>query len=88
MRLFFADDSKQNKPSRRDMGSLVAIGGISVHSDNIQPLEEGINGICQKFGFPENNEFKWSPSKDNWMHTNLLGKKRFEFYSNILALVT
>ena len=87
LRFFFADDSKQNNPSRSGMDPLVAIGGICVRGDDLYLLEQEINQLCNKFGFPSGTEFKWSPPKDNWMHEHLKNEKRFEFYDGILTLV-
>ena len=86
MRLFFADDSKQDKPSRKGMGRLVAIGGVSVLDSAVRPLEQKINSLCTEFGFPERSEFKWSPSQGNWMHSNLIEEDRHNFYLRVLAL--
>lgn len=86
MRLFFADDSKQDNPSREGMGRLVAIGGISVLDSTIRLLEQEINSLCTEFGFPERSEFKWSPSQGNWMHSNLIEEDRHNFYLRVLAL--
>lgn len=86
MRLFFADDSKQDSPSREGMGRLVAIGGISVLDSTVRLLEQEINNVCIEFGFPERTEFKWSPPRTNWMHSNLTEEVRNDFYLRVLAL--
>jgi hypothetical protein len=38
MYIVFADDAKQDHPSRQRMGPLVAVGAILVHADRLQPL--------------------------------------------------
>ena len=61
MKIFFIDDSKQNKPTRPKMGSMVAVGGFAVDADLIRPLEKKIDDICSDFHFPKGEVFKWSP---------------------------
>ena len=31
-------------------------------------------------GFPPNEEFKWSPRRDMWMHQNLVAERRQVFF--------
>jgi hypothetical protein len=35
-------------------------------------------------GFPPNEEFKWSPRRDMWMHQNLIADERQEFFASIV----
>lgn len=87
MRLIFADDSRQNSPSRPGMGPLVTIGGISVDAEDVRALSDSIDTICAQFGFPQNQEFKWSPGRELWMRDNLIGEKRREFFASIIQLL-
>jgi hypothetical protein len=80
----FADDSRQRKPSRPGMGNLVAIGGINVAAEVVGPLSRRIDEICQDTGFPPGEPLKWSPGRELWMHTNLVGEDRFSFFVNVL----
>ena len=68
MYFVFADDAKQNRPTRQRMGPLVAAGAILVHADRLQHLETSIEALCQKKGFPVDDpvtsEFKWSPGRE------------------------
>ena len=57
MQIFFADDSKQNSPSRQGMGALVAAGGFCIPGDNVKQLETSLKDICSTYGFPENEEY-------------------------------
>jgi hypothetical protein len=45
MKLIFADDSRQNNPSRPGMGPLVAIGGLSVDAEDVRSLNDSIDAI-------------------------------------------
>ena len=87
MRLIFADDSRQNTPSRPGMGPLVAIGGLSVDAEDVRSLNDSIEAICAQFGFPKNQEFKWSPGRELWMRDKLVGGQRQEFFKAILRLL-
>jgi len=78
--MFFADDSTQVNPSRVGMGSLVATGGLLVECDAIASLERSIAYICKQFGFPPGEEFKRSPRTNSWMHGNLIGCHRHDFF--------
>jgi hypothetical protein len=80
--VIFADDSKQDNPSRTGMGPLVAIGSIYVPGDKVKLLEDNLEGICTKYGFPpgREGEFKWSPGKELWMHDELTGQERQNFF--------
>jgi hypothetical protein len=86
MDLFFADDSRQDSPTREGMGTLVANGGILVPSNSVKALERKIDKLCCDTGFPPHEEFKWSPGRDLWMHTNLVGKERRDFFIQALDL--
>lgn len=78
--LFFADDSKQDNPSRPAMGPLVAVGGIGLPIENVRPLSEALDAACASAGFPSGEEFKWSPGKDLWMRSGLVGAARAKFF--------
>lgn len=86
MDLFFVDDAQQNKPTRPGMGPLVAVGGIHVPEQSVQVLEGRIEGLCTEYGFPPGEVFKWSPERDLWMHSNLVGETRQEFFIRVLGL--
>ena len=80
--VIFADDSKQDNPSRTGMGPLVAIGSIYVPGDKVKLLEDNLEGICKKHEFPlgREGEFKWSPGRELWMHDKLIGQERQNFF--------
>jgi len=83
--LILVDDSKQKKPSRPGMGSLVAVGGLHIPSDGVQALTKALNEICAEYGFPsDRDEFKWSPDRRSWMRKNLEGDTRREFFEDCL----
>ena len=86
MDLFYVDDAQQKRPSRPGMGPLFAIGGIHVPGEFVQQLENGIEALCVKYGFPHHENFKWSPSKELWMYKNLVGERRRNFLTGVLGL--
>lgn len=84
MRLFFADDARQAAPSRAGMGPVVAAGAVGVPEGEVRVLELQLSKICSDFGFPEGQEFKWSPGRDLWMATSLIEDRRRDFYQEVL----
>ena len=86
MHVFFADDARQDNPSRPDLGPRVAIGGIGVAGEVLGALEKEIDHLCDEYGFPPGEEFKWSPGRELWMHSNLTGPCRKEFLTSVVTL--
>lgn len=86
MDTFFVDDAAQKTPSRPGMTSLLGVGGILIPEDSLQDLEKQTEVICTEFGFPHNEIFKWSPGRELWMHNNLVGNRRKEFFLRVLDL--
>jgi len=84
--VFFADDAQQNNPSRPGMGPLIAVGGLHVPDESVNVLEEQLNSLCSKYGFPPNEVFKWSPGTELWMRANLVGESRTRFFAEALTL--
>lgn len=84
MYFFFADDSKQNNPTRSRMGPLLATGGLFVSGGDLASLERNLESLCQRTGFPANEEFKWSPRRGSWMHGGLVEDLRREFFAAVL----
>lgn len=84
--VFAIDDSCQNNPSRAGMGPLVAVGGIHVPGDQVRNLERDLEGLCSDAGFPAGEEFKWSPKRGTFMHTQLKETARAEFLQAVLNL--
>lgn len=80
MDFFFADDARQNNPSRDGMGQLVAAGGIYVPGDSVYALERDLDKLCSECGFPPKEEFKWSPGRELWMRENLVDVERQDFF--------
>ena len=81
MDFIFADDSRQQNPSRPGMGPLVAIGGIHVPGNQVSSLERGLRSHCDAAGFPHNEQFKWSPGrKEAFEREKLKGTERTNFY--------
>ena len=85
MQFFFADDSRQKNPSRPGMGSLISAGGILVDADKALALSNAIDECCKDAGFPDGEEFKWSPGRELWMRTELLSGKRVNFFESVLT---
>lgn len=86
MDLVFVDDAQQTKPTRSGMGPLLAIGGLHVPEQSIQQLEGATESLCVEYGFPPHEIFKWSPGKELWMHKNLVGERRQDFFMRVLGL--
>lgn len=86
MKFFFGDDSRQVTPTRDQMGSLVAAGGVLVSAEHIRSLEQSLNELCRSFGFPEREPFKWSPGRELWMRSNLVRERRQQFFHEALDL--
>jgi len=87
MQLLFLDDAAQRKPSRQRLGPVVAVGGISIEVAAARELENALNDFCHnEVGFPNREPFKWSPAKDHWMRTNLVGADRVRFITDVLSL--
>jgi hypothetical protein len=85
MDLVVIDDSKQKKPSRPGMGSLVAVGGLHIPSEGVRALERTLEETCKEYGFPSHqDEFKWSPSRKSWMRKSLIGEGRGAFFIDCL----
>jgi hypothetical protein len=86
MDLFAIDDSAQRKPSRDGMGPLVAVGGVHVPGGRVRELELALDELCVQAGFPDGEEFKWSPKKAHWMRDGLTGDERTDFFVEALRL--
>lgn len=84
MDLVFADDSRQRNPSREGMGPLVGIGGVLIPEASVRSLEEGLRVVCRSYGFPDSEEFKWSPPTNSWMRKSLNDERRLEFFRSVL----
>ena len=80
----FADDSRQKSPSRKGMGSLVALGGLHVPADELSALEKSLQSICEKTGFPRDEQFKWSPKKNSFQRKKLDSDARMIFFREVL----
>jgi len=83
---FFVDGSEQQRPSREGMGPLMAVGGLLVPGESVRALERGLDGLCQEFGFPPGQEFKWSPGRELWMREKLVDGARSTFFNSALIL--
>jgi hypothetical protein len=86
MEFVFADDARQDSPSRPNMGPIVGIGGICVPDDQVAALERKLSDVCKNFGFPNRECFKWSPGRELWMRDNLVHPKREEFFLQSLTI--
>lgn len=85
MKLLFLDDSKTKKSNRQSLGPVLGVGGVAIDADNVRSLEDALEElVTSKYEFPAGEVFKWSPSKDHWMRTNLEGKVRAQFFKEVL----
>jgi hypothetical protein len=92
MYFVFADDAKQNNPTRERMGPLVSAGALLVDSRQLRGLETAIEKLCKQSEFPVENssksEFKWSPGPELWMRRNLVGDERERFFLSVIHCLT
>jgi hypothetical protein len=92
MYFVFADDAKQNHPSRNRMGPLVAAGAILIEGDGLKDVESSIETLCRRSGFPvddpKTSEFKWSPGRELWMRDNLTEANRERFFLSVIERLT
>jgi hypothetical protein len=79
MWIFFVDDSLQNKPARPKMGQMLAVGGFAIEAGAVIDTESAIDAVCDEYGFPKTEPFKWSPGSELWMRKNLVTDKRQAF---------
>ena len=87
MDFIFADDSRQRKPSRDGMGPLLAIGGLHIRGEKVGPLERAIRAHCRSIKFPDNEQFKWSPGKEEaYQRAHLKEDKKTNFFVHLLGL--
>jgi hypothetical protein len=84
MYLAFVDDATQ-KPTRPGFnGKLIAAGALCVPADGARALGASLSQLCDRYGFPAGEEFKWSPGRECWMRSNLVEDKRQQFYLEVV----
>lgn len=81
--VLFLDDSVQNA-GRPGLGKLIAVGGILVEEDQLEPLRDWVDAIAKAYRIPEGCELKWSPPPENWIHDNLVKANRHNCYATLL----
>jgi len=86
MNFIFADDSEQSTPTRKSMKPLIGLGGVHVLAEEIGNIENDINELCNKHSFPDGEEFKWSPNKNTYMRSNIIGQDRIDFYKELFEI--
>jgi hypothetical protein len=88
MYLCFIDESSAAAPSREGMNHLIAFGAVCLPASETQLLEQSIDSICRRYGFPpkedKSGEFKWSPGKKLWLRNSLQGDQRTAFFLEVL----
>lgn len=68
------------------MHPLVAVGGLHVPGSAVRGLERSLDTLCREFGFPDGDEFKWSPPRGSWQRTDLQGERRERFHLVALSI--
>lgn len=68
------------------MGPLTGIGGLHVPGDSVRDLEHALAELCTSAGFPQGQEFKWSPSRKDWMWKGLVEDARQGFFIEAVGL--
>jgi len=86
MDVFVIDDSAAREPSRPGMGPMVGVGGLHVPSRSVRSLERALDNLCRATGFPDGEEFKWSPRRSSWMYRGLIEDARRDFFLAALEL--
>jgi len=86
MDFVFAADARRSRPLRSGMGPLVAAGGLFVPGEEAGKLEQDVEALCRYYGFPDCEEFRWSPVRDAWMCGNLVGHERWRFLEEAVGL--
>lgn len=84
MDLLLVDDSRQAKPTRPGMGPLVSVGGFHLPGASVRPLTKALDEICERYGFPPGEEFKWSPNRGTWMAAKLVRANRHAFFTECM----
>jgi len=69
------------------MGPLAAAGAVVLPGEHLGSVESRINAICREVGFPDGDEFKWSPGRRHWMRERLIDEARSEFFGRVLGTV-
>lgn len=83
MHLAFIDDAKQTPTRLGFKGKLVSVAALCVRADGARATERALEATCDEYGFPDGEEFKWSPRRGSWMYSNLTGLDRARFFSLI-----
>lgn len=83
----FADDSQQLEPTRRDMRPVVGVGGVLVEATELGSIQREVDEVCRATGFPDGEEFKWSPGRELWMWKSLHGQERERFFLRLLSML-
>lgn len=87
MNILFLDESIQTG-ARGEMGQLVGVGVLILEENVLRALHDEVDATCQDFGVPSGCELKWSPSRKNWIHSNLVDEDRQECYRRILDVTS
>jgi hypothetical protein len=83
MHLVFVDDAKQSPTRAGIKGKLVSVAALAVPADRARDLEGSLQQACREAGFPDDEEFKWSPRRGGWMHSALVGAERAQFFLRV-----
>lgn len=87
MHLVFIDDSKQQSPSRDRVGPLVGMGALGLSADEVLSASRDLDALCEDVGFPDGEEFKWSPPSDSWMRSGLVKDAREQFLLSVVEVL-
>jgi hypothetical protein len=80
MHLVFIDDAKQSPTRPGFKGKAVGAAALHVPADRARVAERAIRATCKKYRFTDEEEFKWSPNRDSWMYSGLVGPERQQFF--------
>ena len=67
---------------------MLSAGGIIIPADRSGVLERQLQELCADVGFPDREEFKYSPGQELWMRDNLAHPQREEFFLASIELAS
>ena len=67
-------------------GLCLRPGAYSYRVKRQGKLEQDVEALCRDYGFPDCEEFRWSPVGDAWMCGNLVGDKKWRFLEEVVGL--
>jgi len=83
MYVLFLDDSNQRERSGGRQ-RYYAFSGVICPEETLKQLGTRVNEVKRAFGFPEDEEIKWSPDRRSWLYSKLKGSRRTRCWDMVL----